>query len=180
MDSVADRLDAIEADVVGSAGQQALEKLLGIKRTLLALRRYVRPLRDVVAHLQLETMPCIAAETRIYLRDCHDHTVQLIDLVEIHRDLTVSLVDLHLSVQSQRMNEIMKVLTIISTIFMPLSFVAGVYCMNFDYIPELRWHYGYAASLAIMATIAGGFIYFFRRRGWLGRIPRADDPVARV
>lgn len=177
VDSVADRLDAIESEVVGTGGQKELEKLLAIKRTLLALRRYVRPLRDVLAHLQLETMPVIAPETRIYLRDAHDHTVQLIDLVEIHRDLTVSLVDLQLSVQSQRMNEIMKVLTIISTIFMPLSFVAGVYGMNFEYMPELTWKYGYAGALAMMGIIAGGLLYFFRRRGWLGRLPReAREP----
>jgi magnesium transporter len=116
----------------------------------------------------------ISENTRIYLRDCYDHAVQLMDIVETYREIASALVDVYLSSVSARLNEIMKVLTIIATIFIPLGFVASLYGMNFDpkaspwNMPELGWRYGYLFSLALMVVIAGGLLYYFRRRGWLG------------
>jgi magnesium transporter len=112
-------------------------------------------------------------DTRLYLRDCYDHTVQIIDLVEVYRDIASGLTDLYMSGISNRMNEVMKVLTIISTIFIPLSFVAGVYGMNFDTkvspwnMPELEWYFGYPFALGVMAAMTAALVYFFGRKGWL-------------
>lgn len=119
--------------------------------------------------------PFFGARTQIYLRDCYDHTIQLIDMVETYREIASGLIDIHLSSVSNRMNEVMKVLTIISTIFIPLTFIVGVYGMNFDpatspwNMPELKWRYGYPAVLLVMAAIAAGLTWVFWRRGWIGQ-----------
>ena len=116
----------------------------------------------------------VREETKLFLRDCYDHTIQLIDMIETYREIASGLVDIHLSSVSNRMNEVMKVLTIIATIFIPLTFIAGIYGMNFDTqaspwnMPELHWRYGYPVSLLAMATIAIGLLIWFRRKGWLG------------
>jgi magnesium transporter len=117
----------------------------------------------------------VSETTRLYLRDCQDHIVQLQELVESYRDSVSSLVSIHLGASSQRLNEVMKVLTIFAAIFMPLSFIAGIYGMNFDpdvallSMPELRWRFGYLAALGTMGFVAAGLLFFFRRRGWIGR-----------
>ena len=121
-----------------------------------------------------EDTPCIAPGTRLFLRDCADHTAQLLDMVEIHREVSSGLLDLHLSSVSTRMNEIMKVLTIIATIFIPLGFIAGLYGMNFDTevspfnMPELDWRFGYPFALAVMLAVALGMLAYFWRKGWIG------------
>jgi magnesium transporter len=118
----------------------------------------------------------ISAEVRVYLRDCYDHAVQVIDMVETYRELASSLMDVYLSSVSNRMNEIMKTLTVISAIFIPLTFVAGIYGMNFNTemspwnMPELNWYWGYPACLALMVAIAGVLVFFFWRRGWFDNI----------
>jgi magnesium transporter len=122
-----------------------------------------------------EDSPLVREQTRIYLRDCYDHAIQLIDLVETYREIASGLVDLYLSSLSTRMNEVMKVLTIMSTLFIPLGFIAGVYGMNFDpkkspwNMPELSWYFGYPFALALMGAVALGFIVYFRHKGWLGK-----------
>lgn len=127
--------------------------------------------------------PLVTAETRIYLRDSYDHTVQLLDTLETYREISSGLMDTYLSSLGNKTNEVMKVLTIMATIFIPLTFVAGVYGMNFDperspwNMPELRWYYGYPACLALMAIIAAFMVIWFRRRGWLGRQFPPDGPV---
>ena len=137
------------------------------------LRRAVWPLREAISGLHRGVSPLISAESRIYFRDCYDHTVQLIDLLEVYRELATSLMDLYMSSVSNRMNEIMKVLTIISTIFIPLTFIVGIYGMNFNThvsksnMPELNWKYGYVAVMALMALIAAGMMVYFWRKGWL-------------
>jgi magnesium transporter len=129
--------------------------------------------RDAVAELAREPNRLISEETRLYFRDCYDHTVQIIDLVETCREQCSDLRDYYLSMVNNRMSEVMKVLTIIATIFIPLGFIAGLYGMNFDpsvskwNMPELRWHHGYPFALAVMAAVAGGLLLFFWRRGWL-------------
>jgi magnesium transporter len=137
-------------------------------------RRAVWPLRDAISSLRSETTPFVTDETRIYLRDCYDHAVQLLDLLESYRDIAGDVRDYYLSSISNRMNEIMKTLTVIATIFLPLSFIAGVYGMNFKTevskwnMPELNWRYGYPIALGLMALVAAGMILSFKRRGWLG------------
>jgi magnesium transporter len=144
-----------------------------VKRELISLRRATWPLREMINGVLRDTSPLIGAETRVYLRDCYDHTVQIIDLVETYRDLTSGLTDLYLSVVSNRLNEVMRVLTIISTVFIPLTFVVGVYGMNFDphspwNMPELRQPYGYISVLLVMLGIASAMVWLFWRKGWLG------------
>lgn len=109
----------------------------------------------------------ISEQTKVFLRDAYDHTVQVIDTIETMRDLLSSLMDLYLSNVSNRMNEIMKVLTIIATLFIPLTVIVGIYGMNFEYMPELRWRWGYPAVMLLMAIVAGGMIMYFRRKSWL-------------
>jgi len=145
-----------------------------MKRELLGLRRAIWPHRETVNALLRQETSLIGADIHPYLRDCYDHAVQQLDIVETYREIASGLLDVYLSSLSNRMNEIMKVLTIIATIFIPLTFIAGIYGMNFDpdsspwNMPELTWPYGYPAALGSMAVIAVGLLYWFRKRGWLG------------
>ena len=139
---------------------------------LLVLRRAIRPLRDELSHLIRDAHMLITAETQVYLRDCVDHAFQLIDLLDNYREMCADLRDYYLSIVNNRMNEVMKVLTITGTIFIPLSFIAGLYGMNFNTnlpgnMPELNWPFGYLFALLMMAVVAGGLLYFFWRKGWL-------------
>ena len=146
-----------------------------LKRDLLDLRRAIWPLREITSHLLRDETAFIGAETRVYLRDCYDHVVQLMDMLEVDREIASGLMDLYLSSVSQRMNEIMKVLTIIATIFIPLGFIAGVYGMNFKpevspwNMPELSWYFGYPFALGLMLAVALGLLVYFWRKGWIGR-----------
>jgi magnesium transporter len=183
VEGVGDRLDDLDDRALGKDSQSAFKSLQSVKRELLMLRRAVWPLRDALNELRRETTPFITNETRVYLRDCYDHTVQLIDLLESYRDISGDVRDYYLSSISNRMNEVMKTLTVISTIFLPITFIAGVYGMNFDFMPELHWRYGYELSLGMMAVVAIGMLWFFKRRGWLQRdptrameIPKSDEP----
>ena len=171
----ADQLDALEDDITTHARPATIGKLHAIRNDFLLLRRSVRPHREAVNELIRDEHPLIKSETRLYLRDCYDHTVQLIDLLEVYRESCSDLRDYYLSIVSNRMNEIMKVLTIISTIFIPLSFIAGVYGMNFDThsswnMPELRWKYGYVFAWSVMLIVAAGLFGFIWRRGWFTAI----------
>lgn len=173
-----ERLDELEELDEGGAARPAsdlMARVHGIKRDLLTVRRVIWPLRDALNTLLRDTTPLISDDTRVYLRDVHDHTIQIIDLVETYRDISSSITEVHLSTLSRRTNEIVKVLTIISTIFIPLTFLVGVYGMNFDYdaspwnMPELHWRWGYPVVWLIMAGTGAGMLYYFRRRGWLGK-----------
>jgi magnesium transporter len=166
-------IEDLEDEVVESPTRQTLEKIHKLKRELLTLRRSVWPLRDAINLLIRDTnTELVGDDVRIYLRDCYDHTVQVLDMVETYRELASSLMDVYLSSVSNRMNEIMKVLTVISTIFIPLTFVAGVYGMNFNpdksplNMPELNWYWGYPACWAVMLGIALALVYYFKRKGW--------------
>jgi magnesium transporter len=172
VETLGEQLEAIEEVVLTDPGSETLGKLHQIKRSLLVLRRTIWPQRDVIAALTREDTQLIGERTLVYLRDCHDHAIRLMDVIENHREMASGLVDLYLSSVSNRMNEVMKVLTIIATIFIPLSFIAGLYGMNFDTsspwnMPELHWAYGYPAALGLMAVIGGGLLYYFARKGWL-------------
>ena len=144
-----------------------LENLHILRVELLGLRRIIWPHREAVQALLRVGHVQIAPETVAYLRDCYDHTIQLIDILEIYRESCADLRDFHYSQLSNRTNEIMRVLTLITTLFMPMTFIAGVYGMNFDWMPELHQWWGYPMALVIMACSAIGFVFFFWRRGWL-------------
>jgi len=173
-------LEDLEEEILTRPGHHCIRHLHRSKRGLLALRRAVWPQRELFNSLLRDPNSLITGETRIFLRDCYDHTVEIMDLVETLRELSSDLVDLYMSTVSNRLNEVMKVLTIIATIFMPLSFIAGVFGMNFHTdaspwnMPELRWYWGYFYSLGLMALVALAFLWFFHRRGWL----RPMDPPA--
>ena len=130
-------------------------------------RHIVWPLREIIGALQRDESGLVTPATHPFLRDLYDHTIQIIDTVETFRDLITGMLDLYLSAASTRMNEIMKVLTIISTLFIPLTFLVGVYGMNFDNLPELHWRWGYFLLWGVMLSTVGGMFVFFRRKGWL-------------
>ena len=177
LEAYGERLEALETDVLARPERDHVATIHDLKRDLLTLRRAVWPMRDMLAALRREDTPLIDEHTRVYLRDCEDHAIQLIDMIETYREIASGLVDIHLSSLSNRMNEVMKVLTIIATIFIPLTFVAGIYGMNFDpsvgpwNMPELGWRYGYPTVLALMLVVAFGLLAWFRRMGWIGRRP---------
>src|SRR5688572_10873869 len=137
-----------------------------MRHELLALRRAVWPMREEVGILLREDSPLIATETRVFLRDVYDHAVQALEIVESLRETAVAVMEVYLSVQNQHLNETMKVLTIIATLFIPLTFIASIYGMNFRHMPELDWRYGYAWALGLMAITAVVLIAYFRRKGW--------------
>jgi magnesium transporter len=171
----AERLDELEDAVIESHDRHAIDRLHEVKADLLVLRRAIWPLREAMAQLARDETPRITDNTRLYLRDCYDHVVQVVDLIETYRELTADLRDLYMSSISNRINETMRILTIISTIFMPLTFIAGIYGMNFDpgvspwNMPELRWEYGYPYSLVLMALTTLGMLIYFYRQGWAFR-----------
>lgn len=182
VDRLADQLDQVEDRIGSHATRPLMSELHGVKNDLLLARRAIRPLRDAVNQLIRDPSPLIQNETKLFIRDCYDHCQQLIDLLETYRELCADLRDYHLSMVSLRMNEIMKVLTVIATIFMPLSFIASLYGMNFDTqhpwnMPELNWPLGYLFVWCLMLLVTLGFLTFFYRKGWIFNRdhPHADD-----
>jgi magnesium transporter len=174
LESYGERIEDLEDDVLLRPDNRTVAQIFELKRDLLALRRAAWPQREAINTLIREPSPLIDDETRIFLRDCYDHAVHVLDIVETHREQAASLTDVYLSSMSNRLNEVMKVLTIIATIFIPLSFIASVYGMNFDTerspwnMPELEWYFGYPFALGLMALTAAGLLLFFRRKGWIG------------
>jgi magnesium transporter len=164
---MSERIAAIEQDAVSpKSGTECLLQLQHVRHDLLMLRRAVWPVREEVGALIRDESGLIGAETRVFLRDAHDHAVQALEIVESLRETTTSVMEVYLSAQNQRLNEVMKILTVISTLFIPLTFIASIYGMNFERMPELHWRYGYAWALGLMAVTAAGLIAFFKRRGW--------------
>ncbi len=183
VDQYADTLEALEDDIISEPRPADIAKIHDLRSELLLLRRCVRPHREAINTLIRDDHPAISDETRVYLRDSSDHVTQLIDLLDTYREVCSDLRDFYLSTVSNRMNETMQVLTVIATIFIPLTFITGLYGMNFDRsfpwnMPELGWTFGYAWSLVLMAVIAGGLLWFSKRRGWLGQddTRRSDRP----
>jgi magnesium transporter len=172
LEDYGEAIEDLEDEVVSNPTRQTLEKIHKLKRELLMMRRAIWPQRDAINSLIRDGSDLISSEVRVYLRDCYDHAVQVLDMVETYRELASSLMDVYLSSVSNRMNEVMKLLTVISTIFIPLTFVAGVYGMNFNpeksplNMPELNWYYGYPFCWAVMGAIAASLIYYFYRKGW--------------
>ncbi|WP_437672682.1 magnesium/cobalt transporter CorA [Sorangium sp. So ce131] len=174
LERMGDHIEDLELEVL-EAKRPMSKPIHDLKRDLLTLRRAVWPQRDLVNALLRDDNPMISKDTRLYLRDTYDHAVQLMDMIETYRELSSGLMDLHLSGMSNRMNEIMKVLTIISTIFLPITAIAGIYGMNFHHesspynMPELDWYYGYPMVWLLMLASVVGLLSYYRRKGWLGK-----------
>ncbi len=166
LESVGTDIENIEEELLTSPTKETLLRINMIKRNLLVLRRTTWPERDVINNLMRSSDALITNQTKIYLKDVSDHILQIIDIIETYRELCSHMVDIYLSSVSNKMNEVMKVLTIIATIFIPLTFIAGVYGMNFKFMPELGWRYGYFLSLGFMLAVGGGMLYYFKRKKW--------------
>jgi magnesium transporter len=166
LEHLGEKIEIIEESLVKNPSTQTLQAIQHLKREMIFLRKSVWPLRETISSLERTECQLIQESTGLFLKDIYDHTIQVIDTIETFRDMLSGILDIYLSSISNRMNEIMKVLTIIATIFMPLTFLAGVYGMNFKYMPELEWHWGYFFILGIMITIAVSMLVYFRKKRW--------------
>lgn len=168
LDGIEDEIEHVEKTATKPSNNKHIaEKIFSAKRKLLALRKATWPARDVFSALSKGDLQLISGKNRIYYRDVYDHVVLVIDLVETYRELLSGVLETHLSSISNSLNEVMKVLTVIATIFIPLTFVTGLYGMNFDFMPEIAWEYGYVFSLGLMAIIGGGMLMYFRKKRWV-------------
>lgn len=167
LEDFGEEIEKIEDELVNSPLPKTLHTIHKIKRDIIYMRRSVWPLREVISALERIESRLIKKKTEIYLRDVYDHTVQIIDTIETYRDILSGMLDLYLSSISNRMNEVMKVLTIFSTIFIPLTFIVGLYGMNFKYMPELEWRMGYPVLWGIMIAVTVTMLFYFRKKKWL-------------
>ncbi len=167
LEKLGEKIELLEEKLVSNPTTATLHDIHYLKREMIYLRKAVWPLREVVSIFSRSDSEIVQESTRIYLRDVYDHTIQVIDTVESYRDMVSGMLDIYLSSVSNRMNAVMKVLTIIATIFMPLTFIAGVYGMNFKHMPELEWHYGYFLIWGIMIGISILMLIYFRKKKWL-------------
>lgn len=166
LEDIGERIESIEQELIENPMPRTLRSINRLKQEALVLRRSVWPLRDVLNRFDREESVFVSKETHVYLRDLYDHAIQVIEAIETYRDVLSGMVDLYLSSVSNKMNAIMKVLTIISTIFIPLTFLAGVYGMNFKFMPELSWKFGYPLLLGIMVVAVLYMLIYFKRKGW--------------
>ncbi|MBN1292076.1 MAG: magnesium/cobalt transporter CorA [Candidatus Latescibacteria bacterium] len=167
LENIGDIIEEIEDELVSEPRKESLHKIYDEKRTMLILRKSVWPLRELISSLERGESSLFRKSTTMYLKDVYDHTIQIIDTIETYRDLLTGMLDMYMTSLSNRMNEVMKVLTIIATIFIPLSFVVGVYGMNFKYMPELEWHWGYPLIWGVIITIVTTMLAIFRKNNWL-------------
>ncbi len=167
LEKLGEKVEEIEEELVNDPSRKTLQEIHVMKREMIYLRKSVWPLREVISGLTRTESKLISESTGIFLRDVYDHTVQVIDTVETYRDMLSGMLDIYLSSISNRMNEVMKVLTIIATIFIPLTFIAGIYGMNFKVMPELEWRWGYFIVLGVMAGLAVWMVIYFKRKKWM-------------
>jgi magnesium transporter len=167
MEGLGERVEALEDELIANPDRRTLRDIHDLKGKMLFLRKSIWPLRDAVGRLERAETPLIKETTDIYLRDVYDHLIQVIDNVETFREMLSGILDIYLSSVSNRMNEVMKVLTIIGTIFIPLTFIAGVYGMNFKFMPELEWRGGYFVVLGVMLAVGVSLLFWFKRKKWL-------------
>ena len=167
MERIGESIEAIESEVMDRPTQKLVQRIHRLKRELISLRKATWPLREALSALIRAEHELIQPATLPYLRDLYDHTIQIIDMVETSRDMLSGLLDIYLSSVSNRMNEVMKVLTIIATIFIPLTFIAGIYGMNFDFMPELHWPWAYPAVLGVMLVVLIVMLAYFKKKKWL-------------
>ena len=167
LEKVGDHIELLEDELIDEPQRETLNQLHHMKRQMIYIRKVVWPVRELINNIQRSETQLISESTEIYFRDVQDHSIRVIDTVETYRDLLSGMMDIYLSSVSNKMNEVMKVLTIISTIFIPVTFIAGVYGMNFDEMPETETKYGYYVVWGIMIVIMGSLVYYFRRKKWL-------------
>jgi magnesium transporter len=166
LEELGERLESVEEELVTDPGIRTLQEIHGLKREMIFMRRAIWPLREVIGGLERSESQLIRDTTDLYLRDVYDHVIQVADTIETFRDMTSGILDVYLSSVSNRMNSVMKVLTVIATIFIPLTFLAGVYGMNFKHMPELEWPWAYPAVWAVMTAIALSMVVYFRKKKW--------------
>lgn len=167
LEEVGERIEALEDSVLNNPRPETARRVHQLKRDMILLRKSVWPLREVISSLQRRESKLVTERVVLYLRDLYDHTIQVIDTIESSRDMLAGMLDIYLSSISNRMNEVIKFLTIIGTIFIPLTFIAGVYGMNFQNMPELHWRWGYYGALGLMLAVAFSLLSYFRRKQWL-------------
>lgn len=167
IEKIGDKVERIEEEIINEPRRESLIELYNLKREVIYLRKQVWPLRDMLSNLLRSETTFITANTQLFLRDLQDHSTRIIDTVETYRDLLSGIMDIYLSTNSNKMNEVMKVLTIMSSIFIPVTFIAGVYGMNFEFMPELKSPYGYAGIWIVMLGVMGGMVYYFKRKKWI-------------
>jgi magnesium transporter len=167
LESLGERIELLEEELVAHPTATTLHGIQKFKNEMIFMRRVVWPLREVISGLGRKESPLIKETTEIYLRDVYDHTVQVMDAIEVYREMLSGMLDIYLSSVSNRLNSVMKVLTIIATIFMPLTFIAGIYGMNFKYMPELEWRWGYPTIWLIVMIIGISMLIYFKKKKWL-------------
>lgn len=167
LEHLGDKIEYLDEGLVIQPGPETLKIIHKYKRDMIILRKSVWPLRELINGLQRVESDLIKKATRVYLRDVYDHTIQIIDSIEGFQDILSSMIDIYLSSISYRMNDVMKILTVIATIFIPLTFIAGVYGMNFEYMPELKWRWGYPVVMVGMTIIGISMFVFFKKREWV-------------
>lgn len=167
LEKLGERLETVEEAILKKSSESNVHDIHVLKREMIFLHKSIWPLREVVSGLLREDSPLIKDNTKIYLRDVYDHTIQVMDTVETYRDILSGMLDIYLSSVSYKLNEVMRILTIIATIFMPPTFIAGIYGMNFEYLPELKWHYGYPFALLLMFLSSFSMLYYFRKNRWI-------------
>jgi len=167
LEKIGDKVEGIEEEIISHPKHESLLHLYRLKREVIYLRKQIWPMRDLLNNLQRSESEFISANTQLFIRDLQDHVTRIIDTVETNRDLLSGMMDIYLSTNANKMNEVMKVLTIMSSIFIPVTFIAGVYGMNFNYMPELKSPYGYWSVLGVMLCVMIGLLLYFRKRKWL-------------
>lgn len=167
LEEIGELIENIEDELLENPSGETLRDIYELKRELVQLRKYTFPLRELVHKFQISESPLIDANTKLYIRDLYDHAMQIMDTTDSYRDMIAGMLETYLSLASNRMNEVMKVLTVMATIFIPLTFIAGVYGMNFENMPELRHRLGYPGVMLLMLIVGLGMVYYFRRRKWI-------------
>lgn len=167
LERLGEKIEFLQEQLVSAPSEETLRNIHQLKREMIFLRRSAWPLREIISKMEREDSPLIQESTTIYIRDVYDHVMQVIDTIETYREMVSGMIDIYLTSMSNKLNEVMKVLTIIATIFIPLTFISGIYGMNFEYMPELKWHWGYFGVLSLMATIVIIMLIYFKRNKWI-------------
>ncbi|MCF6158976.1 MAG: magnesium/cobalt transporter CorA, partial [wastewater metagenome] len=166
METLGEKIESLEDELVSNPTPRVLHAIYNLKRNMILLRRSVWPLRELIGGLERGESSLIQESTRIYLKDIYDHTIHIIDTLETFREMVAGMLEIYLSSISNRLNAVIKVLTMIATIFMPLTFIAGIYGMNFKHMPGLEWRWGYPLILLVMSTIGITMVYYFKKKKW--------------
>ncbi|MBW2603746.1 MAG: magnesium/cobalt transporter CorA [Deltaproteobacteria bacterium] len=167
LEALGDRMEDLEAELLDDPTRDTLEIIHEMKQEMIYMRKHIWPIRELIKRLVKVESSLVSESSGLFFRDIYDHTIQIIDTVESYRDILAGMLDIYMSTVSNRMNEVMKVLTIIATIFIPITFVAGIYGMNFKFMPELEWRWGYVMVWAIIAVVAGIMIGYFKKKQWI-------------